>query len=69
MAKEFFTSKMKCFSATKNQNGAQVGLAIDVQKNEQGQQTAREAIILNLKDQSLVDKFTVGKTYTITINE
>jgi hypothetical protein len=69
MAKTILTFKSQCFNAQKNQSGASLQFAKQIQQSDKGP-TAREVIVVNVKDQKVADSFEVmGKEYTITITE
>lgn len=69
MAKTLLTFKAKCFNATKNQRGASLQFAKDVQQTDKGP-AAREVVVVNVTDPKLADSIEVGgKEYTITVTE
>lgn len=75
MAKETATQKKKLLQlqvkvVTKNEreNGGNVLFAFDVQDSNQGK-TARKAFNYQTTDNKELSSFTVGETYTITIEK
>jgi hypothetical protein len=75
MGKTLLTFKGQCANATKNQNGASLQFARNIEKTPQGQPAAREVVVINVKDQKEADKFQVidnkgnGPEYTITVTD
>lgn len=68
MAKQILKLQVKAITKNERENGGNIVLAFDVQDSEKGK-TARKVLNYQTTDNKELAAFTVGETYSLTIEK